>query len=110
MGVRGGPTCSTWKYYFSVIVPLGSAKFLASVMSHVSISKVPVSYAHTVKASMPLFTVITTRVLFGEKHSYSVYLSLVPILAGVAIATVTEVSFDVWGLGSALAATAGFSL
>ncbi|CAF0749471.1 unnamed protein product [Rotaria sordida] len=97
-------------YYFKVIIPLAIGKFLAQLSSHVSLWKVPISYAHTIKATMPLFTVFLSRLILHERQTLPVYLSLIPVVIGVIIATMTEISFNMTGLISALLSTFGFSL
>eukprot|EP00126_Sphaerothecum_destruens_P005066 Sdes_comp18539_c0_seq1m8601 len=93
-----------------LIFPLASGRLFGSIMSQMSIWRVPVSYAHTVKAVSPLFTVILSRIILGSRHPLQVYLSLVPIVLGVLLATVSEISFDFLGMICALASTLVFAL
>lgn len=92
------------------ILPLALLKTFASISSHVSLLKVPVAYSHTIKALMPIFAVLLSRLLLGTRHSRLTYWSLVPIVLGVLVASMTELAFDLVGLVAALLSCLAFSL
>ncbi|CAF1154427.1 unnamed protein product [Adineta ricciae] len=96
---------STRIYYIIIIVPLAIGKLLSQLTSQISLRLVPVSYTHTVKALMPLFTVLLSRVVLKEAQSFQVYLSLIPIIVGVIIASMSELSFDTTGFVSVMLST-----
>jgi solute carrier family 35 protein E1 len=92
------------------IIPLSFGKFFSLATSHFSISKVPVSFAHTIKASLPIFVLLLSRVIWGEKHPPKIYLSVVPIFVGIGMATISELNFNLTGTISAFASTIGYAL
>lgn len=61
-----------------------------------------VAFAHIVKASGPFWTVLMCSILKSETYSIPIYLSLVPTVGGVALASSSDVSFTWTGLVAAL--------
>jgi len=63
-----------------------------------------------VRASMPVFTALFCWVLLRTRLSLRSYLTLVPIVVGVGVTTVTESDFSLVGMLCGLAATSGSRL
>lgn len=61
-----------------------------------------VSFAHIVKASEPVVTCVMNAVLLGQLLPLPVYMTLIPIIGGVAIASLKELSFTFLALGAAM--------
>lgn len=84
-----------------VIIFLGLQVAVAHTIGHVaatvSMSKVAVSFTHIIKSGEPAFSVVVSRFLLGEAFPLPVYLSLLPIIGGCALAALTELNFNMTG-------------
>ncbi|XP_043693465.1 glucose-6-phosphate/phosphate translocator 1, chloroplastic-like [Telopea speciosissima] len=93
-----------WKSLFPVAV----AHTIGHVAATVSMSKVAVSFTHIIKSGEPAFSVLVSRFLLGESFPVPVYLSLVPIIGGCALAAVTELNFNMIGFMGAMISNLAF--
>jgi solute carrier family 35 protein E1 len=78
-------------------------------LTKVSFAAVAVSFTHTVKTLEPVFTSIGSYLVAGTVYPLPVYLSLLPVIAGVAIASATELSFTWLGFLTAMSSNIAFS-
>ncbi|KAL4559720.1 hypothetical protein LXL04_031865 [Taraxacum kok-saghyz] len=85
------------------ILPLAIMHTLGNFSTNMSLGKVSVSFTHTIKAMEPFFTVILSTMFLGEIPTLWVVTSLLPIVGGVVLASLTEVSFNWPGFWSAMA-------
>ncbi|XP_004501921.1 triose phosphate/phosphate translocator, non-green plastid, chloroplastic [Cicer arietinum] len=87
----------------AAILPLAVVHTLGNLFTNMSLGKVAVSFTHTIKAMEPFFSVILSAMFLGEMPTPWVVGSLLPIVGGVALASVTEASFNWAGFWSAMA-------
>ncbi|CAH0479749.1 unnamed protein product [Peronospora belbahrii] len=76
------------------IVPLSLFSILAKTMTYWSYNAVPVSIAQTCKASQPLFNVVLAYMAYRSRFSFATYLTLIPIVFGVVMASVSEMGMN----------------
>ncbi|KAL3636638.1 holo-[acyl-carrier-protein] synthase [Castilleja foliolosa] len=88
---------------FASIFLLALGHTVGNLLTNISLGKVAVSFTHTIKAMEPFFTVLLSALFFGERPSFWIVSSLLPIVGGVALASFTEASFNWIGFGSAMA-------
>ncbi|XP_018451789.1 triose phosphate/phosphate translocator, non-green plastid, chloroplastic [Raphanus sativus] len=87
----------------AAILPLAVVHTLGNLFTNMSLGKVSVSFTHTIKAMEPFFSVVLSAMFLGEIPTPWVIGSIIPIVGGVALASVTEVSFNWAGFLSAMA-------
>ncbi|WOH11916.1 hypothetical protein DCAR_0831412 [Daucus carota subsp. sativus] len=85
------------------ILPLAVVHALGNLSTNMSLGKVSVSFTHTIKAMEPFFSVVLSAMFLGEVPNIWIISSLIPIVGGVGLASMTEVSFNWAGFWSAMA-------
>ncbi|XP_078437079.1 glucose-6-phosphate/phosphate translocator 1, chloroplastic-like [Wolffia australiana] len=94
--------------FWKVLFPVAVAHTIGHVAATVSMSKVAVSFTHIIKSGEPAFSVLVSRFLLGESFPPGVYLSLVPIIGGCALAALTELNFNMIGFMGAMISNLAF--
>ncbi|KAI5059400.1 hypothetical protein GOP47_0025719 [Adiantum capillus-veneris] len=97
------------KQLLSLLTPVAFCHALGHVMSNVSFAAVAVSFTHTVKALEPFFNAAASQFILGQQIPLSLWLSLAPVVLGVSMASMTELSFNWLGFLSAMTSNIAFT-
>ncbi|XP_008792285.1 probable sugar phosphate/phosphate translocator At3g11320 [Phoenix dactylifera] len=88
-----------------------SLVFCGSVVSgNISLRFLPVSFNQAVGATTPFFTAVFAYVMTVRREAWITYLTLVPVVTGVIIASGGEPSFHLFGFIMCIGATAARAL
>lgn len=72
-------------------------------MSNVSLGLVSVPFHQVMRSTCPIVTILIIRVLYGKEYSIKTYLSMIPLVLGVALATARDYHFSMLGFVLTLA-------
>jgi len=106
-GIRKAPKIGMdgWK----VLLPIGAAHALGHAGAVIALGAGAVSFAQTVKAAEPVFTCVLSYFVLGTVFRWQVYASLLPIVAGVSLASLKELSFTYKALYGAVTSNVAFA-
>ncbi|KAK1868947.1 hypothetical protein I4F81_011429 [Pyropia yezoensis] len=96
------------KRLLKMTAPLAGLHAAGFLLTNMSLGKVSVAFTHTVKATEPFFSVALTPSILGDIPTWGILMSLVPIVAGVGLASFTEASFNWAGFLSAVGSNVAF--
>lgn len=90
------------------ILPLAVVHTLGNLLTNVSLGQVAVSFTHTIKAMEPFFSVALSAIFLRDIPPLPVLLTLIPIVGGVACASLSEPTFNWAGFLSAMGSNLTF--
>jgi solute carrier family 35 protein E1 len=100
LGIRKAPKLNASE--IKTLIPIALCHTGVHIGAVIALGAGAVSFAHIVKASEPVVTCGLNALLLGQILPLPVYLTLLPIIGGVAIASMKELSFTMLALASAM--------
>jgi solute carrier family 35 protein E1 len=99
-GLRKAPKLSVDNV--KTLIPVSLGHLGTHIGAVVSLSAGAVSFTHIIKASEPVVSAALSFVMLGAVSSWQTYLTLLPIVGGVALASLKELSFTWIGFIAAM--------
>lgn len=93
---------------FVKLVPQGVAHSVGQVATVASLGDVAVSFTHVVKAAEPAVNAVASALILGQVFHPLVYVCLLPVFGGVALASSNELSFTSFGFMTAMGSNFAF--
>ncbi|ESQ34609.1 hypothetical protein EUTSA_v10009473mg [Eutrema salsugineum] len=87
-----------WKRIF----PMSFVFCINIVLGNISLRYIPVSFMQTIKSFTPATTVVLQWLVWRKYFEWRIWASLVPIVGGILLTSITELSFNVFGFCAAL--------
>ncbi|GAY41777.1 hypothetical protein CUMW_062060 [Citrus unshiu] len=84
------------------IFPMSVVFCINIVLGNVSLRYIPVSFMQTIKSFTPATTVVLQWLVWRKYFDWRIWASLVPIVGGILLTSVTELSFNMFGFCAAL--------
>lgn len=84
------------------IFPMSFVFCINIVLGNVSLRYIPVSFMQTIKSFTPATTVVLQWLVWRKYFDWRIWASLVPIVGGIMLTSVTELSFNMFGFCAAL--------
>ncbi|GBE62482.1 apicoplast triosephosphate translocator APT1 [Babesia ovata] len=101
-GFRPLPRFPSVAAFAKLFIPLGVLTVLLHCGTILSMALGTVSFTTVIKSAEPVATAALSIIILKDYLNIYVYLSLIPIVTGVALASAKELDFHVWGFLSAL--------
>ncbi|XP_072970372.1 UDP-galactose transporter 1-like [Typha angustifolia] len=84
------------------IFPMSFVFCINIVLGNVSLRYIPVSFMQTIKSFTPATTVVLQWLVWRKYFEWRIWTSLIPIVGGILLTSMTELSFNVFGFCAAL--------